>query len=284
MAAGAKAAVSAREQVILANQEFYKQIAAKYDHYEYVASGPHFQRLIEEDLHAIETGLSKRERGQVRCLDCGGGTGNITLKMLRRGWEVTVVDVSAEMLEILRGKVAAVGGTANFVRDSIENYLAAGSECFDVISFSSVLHHLYAPLAVVEGAAGRIAHGGFFYSIFDPVPPASARFEACCSSLDTILAKIAHDRQDLLPGIGRRLKKFRATPDSTHGRPVVSAGDLAEYHARKGIDDVLVAKTLEDAGFVVDRKRYAVGRTSLMRWANAFLGILVNFRVLAQRS
>jgi SAM-dependent methyltransferase len=282
VATGAKTAESVREQVILANQEFYKQIAAKYDHYEYVASNSYFQRLIEDDLRVIEKGLSGRKRG-VRCLDCGGGTGNVTLKMLRLGWEVTVVDVSEQMLSILEGKVAAAGRAATFVHDSIENYLSADTQCFDVISFSSVLHHLYAPLSVVERAAGGITRGGFFYSIFDPVPPSSASVEACFSSVDTILAKIVHDRQDLLPGIGRRLKKFWTTPDSTYGRAVVSPGDLAEYHARKGIDDALVARTLEQHGFRVELKRYAVGRTAMMRWANHFLKVLLNFRIVAQR-
>src|ERR1700751_2454222 len=94
----AASADAVRDQVILANQEFYKHIAQKYDDYEACASDEFFQRWIEGDLKVIESKLPKRSDA-VRCLDCGGGTGNVALKMLRRGWDVTVVDVSADMLD-----------------------------------------------------------------------------------------------------------------------------------------------------------------------------------------
>src|SRR5256885_8925 len=236
MSASANATESVRDQVILANQEFYRQIAVKYDHYEYCASDPFFQNVIEQDLEIIKSKLPSRSE-PVRCLDCGGGTGNVALKMLRRGWQVTVVDVSADMLKILRAKIARNGQTAVFVNDSIENFLSSTQETFDVISFSSVLHHLYSPLNVVAAAATRVRPGGVFYSIFDPVPPSSKFAAACFGALDTFLAKVIYDRDDFLPGLRRRLLKLRTPRDSTHGRAVISPGDLAEYHARHGIDD-----------------------------------------------
>jgi len=282
MLARANATESVRDQVILANQEFYRQIAGKYDHYEYCASDPFFQNVIEQDLEIIKQSLPPRAE-PIRCLDCGGGTGNVTLKMLRRGWHVSVVDVSSDMLNILKAKVAGSGQTAVFINDSAENFLASSQEAFDVISFSSVLHHLYSPLNVVERAAVRVRPGGFFYSIFDPVPPSSKPAAACFSALDTILAKVIYDRDDFLPGLRRRFLKLRTPHDSTHGRAVVSAGDLAEYHARHGVDDRLVTAVLASLGFTVACRRYAVGRTKLMRWLNGYVRVLLNFRILAQR-
>jgi 2-polyprenyl-3-methyl-5-hydroxy-6-metoxy-1,4-benzoquinol methylase len=285
MSINANTADSMRDQVILANQEFYKQIAAKYDHYEYCASDEFFQQAIEADLLHIEQAFSRRRSlAPVRCLDCGGGTGNITLKMLKRGWHVTVVDVSADMLSILKAKIETAGQSATFVNDSVENFFSQSHEAFDVISFSSVLHHLYSPLAVVKSAAQRISRGGFFYSIFDPVPPASKFMAACFSGLDTLLAKLIYDRKDFLPGLKRRLQKLKTPQNSAHGRAVVSAGDLAEYHAHAGINEKLLVHTLERQGFIVDLQRYPVGRTKLMRWANSHLRALLNFRILAQRA
>jgi 2-polyprenyl-3-methyl-5-hydroxy-6-metoxy-1,4-benzoquinol methylase len=283
MSTSVNASHSLRDQVILANQEFYRQIAGKYDQYEYCASDPFFQNVIEQDLEIIKRKLPSRSE-PIRCLDCGGGTGNVTLKMLRRGWQVTVVDVSADMLNILRTKVVRSGLIATFVHDSVENFLSSSQETFDVISFSSVLHHLYSPLNVVASAATSVRPGGFFYSIFDPVPPSSKSAAACFSALDTILAKIIYDRDDFLPGLRRRLRKLRTPRDSTHGRAVVSAGDLAEYHARHGIDDDSLAETLAKLSFNVERRRYAVGRTPLMRSVNSFARVLLNFRILAQRT
>lgn len=278
----ALSADAARDQVILANREFYKQIAQKYDEYEACASEAFFQRWTDDDLKIIEHRLHK-QNSAVRCLDCGGGTGNVTLKMLRRGWDVTVVDVSADMLDILERKIRSIGASAKFFNEPVESFFTHSRETFDLISFSSVLHHLYSPLNVVKIAAQRISRQGFFYSVFDPVP-ASSRFAAgCFLSLDTLLAKLLHDRADLLPGLARRMRKLTAPRDIAHARPVISPGDLAEYHARQGIDDAAIENILNQAGFQVDRRRYPVGRTAFVRRVNRHLRLILNFKILAQR-
>ena len=278
----ANAAEAMRDEIIRANKEFYQQIAHKYDDYEACASDAFFQRWIEDDLRIIESRLPGRGDA-VLCLDCGGGTGNVTLKMLRRGWHVTVVDVSADMLRILQRKVRSTAVAATFLNEPVESFFSRSKETFDVISFSSVLHHLYSPLNVVKTAAKQISPQGFFYSIFDPVLASSHFAAGCFSALDTFLAKLLHDRADFFPGLARRMRKLSAPRDTAHNRTVVSAGDLAEYHARQGIDDVAIENTLIQAGFKVNRSRYPVGRTALMRRANHRLQLVLNFKILAQR-
>lgn len=282
LTAGVSPLEAAGDQVIRANKEFYKQISRKYDDYEACASDAFFQRWIEDDLRVIESKLPKRG-GAVRCLDCGGGTGNVALKMLRRGWDVTVVDVSADMLEILERKVRSAGASATFLNESIESFFSRSHETFDLISFSSVLHHLYSPLNVVKIAAQRISARGFFYSIFDPVPASSRLAAGCFLSLDTFLAKLLHDRADLFPGLARRMRKLMARRDTAHDRPVISPGDLAEYHARQGVDDAAIENALTHAGFQIDRRRYPVGRTAFVRHLNRHLQLILNFKILAQR-
>lgn len=283
MTADTRMTESAQSEVILANKEFYKQIASTYDHYEACAAESFYQRGLEQDLELIDSKLIHDAR-PVRCLDCGGGTGNLTLKMLKLGWDVTVVDVSSDMLEILQSKVRSARYQAEFINDSIEAYFAASQRQFDVVAFSSVLHHLYSPLDAVKQAAQRIRSGGFFYSVFDPVPPSSTFAAACFGSFDTVLAKLIHDRKDFFPGVARRLRKLTAATDVIHGRPVVSSGDLAEYHARTGIDDRLIARTLQENSFSVETTHYPLGRTGLMRWVNAYLRTLLSFKILAQRA
>lgn len=282
MSASASPRETLQGQVIAANQEFYRQIAVKYDEYEACASDGFYQDLMEADLETIARTLRKPP-GVVRCLDCGGGTGNLTLKLLQRGWNVTVVDVSSDMLEILKAKISAANHHAKFVHDSVEAFLNDSPELFDVISFSSVLHHLYAPLEMVRLAARHIAPSGFFYSIFDPAIPSSRVAAASFAALDTLIAKLLHDRQDFLPGMIRRARKLFAAADGEHGRQVVSAGDLAEYHAARGIDDRAMEAALASAGFEVDRKRYPAGRSRAMRWLNRHLQAVPNFRILAHR-
>lgn len=268
------------DEVISANIAFYREIAAKYDQYESCAMEDFYQRMLEEDLDKMREQLAT---GSVRCLDCGGGSGNLTLKMLKRGWHVTVVDVSPEMLEISREKIQSHGYVAEFVNDSVEHFLSSCSQNYDIVAFSSVLHHLYSPQYVVKEVALRIKPGGFFYSNFDPAFPSSRLLTACFSNFDTIVAKILMDRKDVLPGIIRRIRKFTNASDKAHGRVVVSAGDLAEYHARKGLDDRSLADTLRGLGFSVSVERYPVGRTKLALWCNRHLHALSNFKMLARR-
>ena len=203
--------------------------------------------------------------------------------MLKRGWKVTVVDVSPDMLELSKAKVRANGYSAKFVNDSIENFLSCNHQFFSVITFSSVLHHLYSPVAVIKEVAMNVRPGGFFYSNFDPVRPSSRLLATCFYNVDTILAKAARDRKDLLPGIFRRIQKFRLSPDTTHNRAVASPGDLAEYHAHTGLDDRLIVETLEQQGFVVNLEHYPVGRTKPMLWGNRWLRAMLNFKIMSQR-
>ncbi len=269
-----------RDEVISANIAFYREIAQKYDQYESCASEKYYQQMLEEDLDKIQAQLPE---GSIHCLDCGGGSGNLTLRMLQRGWKVTVVDVSPDMLELSKAKIRANGYRAEFVNDSIENFLPSNHQLFSVIAFSSVLHHLYSPIAVIKEVARNVRPGGFFYSNFDPVRPSSRFLATCFYNVDTIVAKALRDRKDLLPGILRRFRKLRLTPDPAHNRAIASAGDLAEYHARTGLDDRLIVETLERLGFVVHLERHPVGRTKPMLWGNRWLRAMLSFKIMSQR-
>ena len=271
-----------RDQVVSANVEFYREIAAKYDRYESCASDVFFQEMLENDVKQM-AGTLENHFAKIRCLDCGGGTGNLTVKLLSRGWTVTVVDVSPEMLEISRAKVSASGHSATFVNDSIENFLKTSGESFEFVSFSSVLHHLHSPAQAVREVAARIRPGGFFYSNFDPVVPSSRSIAACFSTLDTVVAKLLYDRKDLVPGVARRLRKLTLPKDHLHERPIVGPGDLAEYHARVGLDDKLISNALEENDFDVTGVRYFAGRTKTTRWINARLQASLTFKIMAQR-
>jgi SAM-dependent methyltransferase len=268
------------DQVMAANVEFYGKIAEIYDQYEFCASELFFQEMLENDLNRMQSRLPK---GRVRCLDCGGGSGNLTLKMLARGWDVTVVDVSPDMLSVSKSKVASSGYTAEFVNDSIEHFLSVSRGTFGLITFSSVLHHLYSPLEVVQEIATRVSPGGFFYSNFDPVLPSSRVLAKCFYDLDTIVAKVTRDPGDLLPGFARRLKKLFLPQDPVHRRALLSAGDLAEYHARTGLDDLSIETALAKRGFEVDRHRYPVARTKATLWVNRCLQAFLDFKIMAQR-
>ncbi len=242
---------SIESEVMAANLEFYRQMAFQYDSYESCTFDHDLQRMLETDLDRMTKDRALLGR-PVSCLDCGGGTGNLTLKMLRRGWTVTVVDISPEML--------------------------------DLIAFSSVLHHLYSYLPVICKAVRHISPGGHFYSSFDPVVPRYPRLKGLAESLDVIAAKLLYNRSDFLPGVSRRIRKLTLREDPVHKRPVASAGDLAEYHAHMGLNDLRILAVLRDNGLeIVEHSRYAMGRTAFVRALSRQFHMLESFKIIARR-
>jgi 2-polyprenyl-3-methyl-5-hydroxy-6-metoxy-1,4-benzoquinol methylase len=274
---------SIQSDVIAANVEFYRQVAFEYDRYESCTFDHDLQRMLETDLDRIAKHCVSLGRAP-SCLDCGGGTGNLTLKMLSRGWTVTVVDISPEMLTILEKKLASKGFRATLVNEAIETFLDSTNQSYDLIAFSSVLHHLYSYLPIIDKAVQKISPGGYFYSTFDPVVPRFPWLMGFANSLDVMVTKLLYNRSDFLPGVSRRIRKLISREDPLYGRRVAGAGDLAEYHALTGISDFRVLGVLRDNGLeIVEHSRYAMGRTALVRALSRHFHMLESFKILAQR-
>ncbi len=271
------------QEVIAANRNFYREISEKYDTYESCARDPFFQSMLEADLDLI---ASKLPTGgtSVHCLDCGGGTGNIALKLLRRGWTVTVVDVSAEMLTILRKRCQELGYEPVFVNDSLEQFFETCEGSFDLITFGSVLHHLYSYQAVLERAVSFVRAGGFLYTNFDPVLVDHPILARSFDTADTFLKKVRSDPSDVFPGIVRRLRKLTGRHRVFPDRSYASAGDLAEFHAKSGIDDEALLEFLCERGLIlVAHSRYPYARNPILRRVNKHLCALQSFRLVCKR-
>jgi 2-polyprenyl-3-methyl-5-hydroxy-6-metoxy-1,4-benzoquinol methylase len=275
---------TAEERVIEANVEFYRQVADKYETYTPQLFDNVPQKSLEDDLDKIGSHFTLLGHAP-SCLECGGGTGNLTLKMCARGWDVTVVDISEHMLEVLEQKALTKGYSPALVRGSIEQFLEATHESFDLVAFSSVLHHLYSYPSVVEQAASHVRPGGVFYSNGDPVIPGNRFRTRAFESIDIAAAKFMLDLSDVLPGIWRRTRKLFRKRDSLFLRPVVWAGDLAEYHAKTGVDDAQILRLLETGGFsIVEHRRFATARTTVCRIMNERLRLLESFKIIAWRN
>ena len=272
----------AEKSVVQANIDFYRQIAQKYDQYETCVSDPQMQHLMEQDLDRIATFLGKSGEC-IECLDCGGGSGNLSLKMLRRGWSVTVVDISPDMLALLKSKASYEGFSPRIVNASISDFLTTTNAKFDVIAFNSVLHHLYAYLPVIDQASKRVKQRGIFYSNYDPAVAKHPHLRLIFEAFDTTLAKLAYDRSDFCAGLLRRIKKLYKRSDRPLEHPVVWAGDVAEYHVRSGVSDVAVVECLRENGFsILEHSRWSCGRTSLAKFINQRVRLMESFRIIAQ--
>ena len=101
---------------------------------------------------------------------------------------------------------------------------------------------------------------------------------------DIAVAKAMFDAADFLPGVSRRLRKGFARADPLFGRTLVSAGDLAEFHARTGLDDLELLQLLRRKGFmIIEQTRYPAGRTRAVQSLNRMFRLLENFKIIARR-
>ena len=101
---------------------------------------------------------------QKRALDFGAGTGNLTGKLLGMGYQVTAVDISAEMCAILEKKYSSFLEAENLVviNASVED-VGFGSEEFDLVACYSVLHHLPDYEGAIKRFSGFLRKGGVMY-------------------------------------------------------------------------------------------------------------------------
>jgi SAM-dependent methyltransferase len=155
---------------LTANEAFHDLEAGSYDSVQPYIRNQFAQRWFEQDIDHILNGLPA-DRKPARVLDCGAGTGNLTLKLLRRGCNVTSVDISGEMLTRLVNKAQAAGlNTPTVVHSDVDSFLAGTSEQFDLICSSSFLHHLPDYRATYLSLVTHIRPQGFVYTSFEPMP------------------------------------------------------------------------------------------------------------------
>jgi ubiquinone/menaquinone biosynthesis C-methylase UbiE len=268
--------------VIAANVEMYRGLASRYDRCWTSVLGHDLNPALRQDLEKIVSSFSP-DQGPFRCLDCGAGTGAVALAMLAHGWSVTAVDVSSEMLELMARKIAARGCTAALVNLSIEEFLSQPGPQYHLIGFHSVLHHIYDYSSVIDLAVDRLIPGGFLYTNVDPVISRHPVLTDTFDSLDTGVAKLLHEPSDFIPGAVRRLRKLTRSADPQFGRKVASVGDIAEFHARAGVNDSAIVRLIRAKGLqIVEHSRYPLARTRVTSYVNRILKLRQEFKIIAR--
>lgn len=129
------------------------------------------QMRIWKDLKFILRQL----RGRI-ALDLGCGTGNIFLKLLELGFKVWGVDISEEMLEVLKKRIPLqFKDKAMLSSQNIDDFLTTSARRFDLITMSSVLHHLPRYLETLEMAMAILNSGGLLYITHESTSSALAQ-------------------------------------------------------------------------------------------------------------
>ncbi len=113
----------------------------------------------------------------MRLLDLGCGTGNITIPLAQKGYQVTAVDLSAEMLAQAKAKCAALGLNIDWQQqDMTQLHLEDGAEFDAVLATFDAVNYLTEPEALqdlLHTVNGLLAPGGLF--VFDVQTPYKLR-------------------------------------------------------------------------------------------------------------
>ena len=122
------------------------------------------QKRLNSALKMVDGLVADNRVHTKRALDFGAGTGNLTVKLLQMGYEVTAIDLSAEMCKILEKKCRHYLEAKKLVvlNSPIEDVSFDRDE-YDLITCYSVLHHLPDYVDVIQRLCGLLKKGGVMY-------------------------------------------------------------------------------------------------------------------------
>ena len=153
-----------REKIREANVTVHRSEAKYYELIHPEIYNRYEQKRVSSALKMVDKLVSDDGRDTKRALDVGAGTGNLTGKLLRMGYNVTATDISAEMCEILERKYKKYLESKKLVvvNSPIEDVSFSNGD-FDLIVCYSVLHHLPDYVGAVQRFAGFLKEGGVMY-------------------------------------------------------------------------------------------------------------------------
>jgi len=270
------------DKIRRANIKVHRLEASIYDAVHPEIFGSFEQRKIARDLDLIASIMPGDSA--VRVLDIGCGTGNLTLRYLKRGYQVRAVDISLEMIHILRSKLEpAVSNRVELVIGDAEDVVTHTRTygMWDIISFSSVLHHLPDYKIVLAHALRQLRPGGVLYICHEPLRKSAAKNSLASMLLGTILDSI-----DNLYIYMRKLLVYLI--QSVRACRFLKRIDYSwsDYHARLGINAKEVLGEAESArAKTLLCETYRSQYSDLLPVLDAHLGISqhAHFRVIVQR-
>lgn len=105
-----------------------------------------------------------------KVLDLGCGTGYLLMEFLERGFEVTGVDLSPELLAALEEKIPShLKAKTNLINSDAIDYLQHNKETFSLVSMSAFLHHLFDYEPLLKSACSALQPGGTLLIFFEPL-------------------------------------------------------------------------------------------------------------------
>lgn len=101
-----------------------------------------------------------------RVLDIGGGQGQFSLMLAKQGAEISLGDISDDMLALARDQFSVEGLAADIRNASLQDATAAFPGQFDIVMNHAVLEWLADPFAALPQLADKVKPGGYLSLMF----------------------------------------------------------------------------------------------------------------------
>ena len=122
---------------------------------------------IEEPPKALVDLLEGGKVGPCKAIDLGCGTGNYTLFLASKGFDVTGVDISPTAIKIAEENSKKKGARCRFIAADVLGDLKEVKETFDFAYDWELLHHIFPEQRkkYVENVYGKLNSKGYYLSL-----------------------------------------------------------------------------------------------------------------------
>ncbi|CAG0958076.1 tRNA 5-carboxymethoxyuridine methyltransferase [Methanosarcinales archaeon] len=244
-----------KEKILESNIQEHMKEAKYYDRIHTELYNKYEQERIKSSLYKVLMNFNNN----ATILEIGPGTGNLTIKLLQKGYKkITCVDISKEMMEELKKKVRDIDHNIEFIVSDIDSFLENNTSKFDIVLLSSVLHHFPDYASTLKNIEKILNNTGCIYITHEPLKPSKN------SILVKILLKIDFfaytARYIFLISIGR-LKYL--------GRNC----EYSDYHTGERAIDATQLEAIFGDNYVINMNKYSVAKFGI----TAFLLEKINY-------
>jgi len=266
------------EEVIAANKKVYNENAKSYDQIVLTKSS---HRRLEKILSNLFNVLKKQNmiNEDFLVLDACGGTGMASIIINKMGLKTHLVDLSSEMIRKFDEYCTKMGFDIKSHNSEINRFLKDNDVKYDLIVFSSALHHLRYPEKVLINAANNLKPGGMILSISDPTTNIQRPIFKILSLVDRAFNHLLKKPIELIKIISKKIAN-KIGSNNSDKKQVVDDW-VAEIHAQEGIDDYLLKEQLKENKLtILWHKRYTGGYTKIFQIIYKMLKFETSFSMI----
>lgn len=246
--------------------------------YDYRVGSPHLKHhhLYESLMRRMTDEVSKvSPRNRPTVVEVGAGDGSITERLLALGCEVTGTDMSRDSISKMDSKFR-FNDRFHGVHDPEGNLTVLGESRYDVIIYSSVLHHIPDYLRHLTLAIDHhLKPGGSLVSIQDPLWYSRvSKWSRRATGAAYMSWRLGQG--ELGRGMKTRVRRMVTGPSEEE------PGDAVEYHVvRNGVDEDAISTMLNDRFDSVELRRYWSSQGTVQQKFGEKLGMVNTFAIFA---